>query len=124
MDLREIRRLVIVAMFSDDYLMEHFALKGGNALDLIYGIGSRTSLDIDLSMDGDFEDTEESKQRIFRALRERFLSSGYSVFDERFEARPPSRGTGKDDKWGGYQVEFKLLEKVKSETLRSDLSKA
>ena len=124
MDLRKIRRLVIVAMFSDDYLMEHFALKGGNALDLIYGIGSRTSLDIDLSMDNDFEDAEESKQRIFRALRERFLSSGYSVFDERFEMRPSSRGTGKDDKWGGYQVEFKLLEKAKSETLRSGLSKA
>lgn len=124
MDLREIRRLVIVAMFSDDYLMERFALKGGNALDLIYGVGSRTSLDVDVSMSGDFEEIEESRVRIFRALKERFLSKGYHVFDERFERRPFTRVETVDDRWGGYQVEFKLLEKEKYEVLRKDLDRA
>ncbi len=40
MDLKDIRRLVIVALFSDDELMEKLVLKGGNALDVIYNIGT------------------------------------------------------------------------------------
>jgi len=31
--LKEIRKLVLIAMFADDYLMERFVLKGGAALD-------------------------------------------------------------------------------------------
>jgi len=77
MDFRELRRLVIVAMFSDDFLLEQFVLKGGNALDLIHGIGSRTSLDVDLSIENDFENPEEVKGRIFRSLRRRFGTVGY-----------------------------------------------
>ena len=47
-DLDRIKRLAIVAMFSDDGLMEKLVLKGGNLLDLVYGISTRASLDVDL----------------------------------------------------------------------------
>jgi hypothetical protein len=39
--LEAIKRLAIIAMFSDDMLMEEFVLKGGNALDLIYRVAPR-----------------------------------------------------------------------------------
>jgi predicted nucleotidyltransferase component of viral defense system len=50
-----IKKLAIIAMFSDDDLMERLVLKGGNLLDLVYEISTRPSIDIDLSMEGDFE---------------------------------------------------------------------
>jgi predicted nucleotidyltransferase component of viral defense system len=49
MDLEEVRRLTIIALFSDDELYEQIVLKGGNALNLVYGLSSRTSLDLDFS---------------------------------------------------------------------------
>ena len=50
MDFTQIRRLVVIAMFSDDVLMERLVLKGGNALELVHRLVDRGSLDIDLSM--------------------------------------------------------------------------
>lgn len=123
MDLREIRRLVIVALFSDDELMEKFVLKGGNALDLIHKIGTRSSVDIDLSMPDDFADLEDAKARIFRGLRDRFDSAGYVVFDEKFEKRPSVMREGQSPRWGGYQVEFKIADRQTSEKYRDDLEK-
>mgnify|MGYP000087180705 CR=1 FL=1 len=82
MDLKEIRRIVIIALFSDDELMEKFVLKGGNALDIIHSIGTRSSVDVDLSMSGDFADLEDAKKRIFKGLRDRFDAVGFVVFDE------------------------------------------
>src|SRR5690606_4015616 len=112
MDLKEIRRLVIIALFSDDEMMEKLVLKGGNALDIVYGIGARTSLDIDLSIAQDFVDLEDAKQRIFQSLRDRFDAAGYIVFDERFEPRPRKVLEESNDKWGGYAIEFKLIDRV------------
>lgn len=56
MDLADIRRTVIMAIFADDLLMEKLVLKGGNALELVLGLVTRGSVDIDLSMAGDFDD--------------------------------------------------------------------
>ncbi len=36
--LEQIKRITIIALFSDDDLMDSLVLKGGNALDMIYGI--------------------------------------------------------------------------------------
>ena len=35
-DIDKIKRLTIIAMVSDDYLMEQLVLKGGNAIDIVY----------------------------------------------------------------------------------------
>ena len=63
MDLEKIRTTVIVAVCSDDYLLDRLVLKGGNALTLLHGIGFRTSLDIDFSMENDFEDLEKAEKQ-------------------------------------------------------------
>ena len=88
MDFTDIRRLVIVAMFSDDTLFDQLTLKGGNALNLIYGFGMRSSLDVDLSLEQDFEDPEDSGKCIFKALSDRFAEVGITVFDYKFGKRP------------------------------------
>ena len=75
MNLNDIRRLAIVALFSDDKLTEKLVLKGGNALSLVYGVSSRTSLDLDFSMESDFEDLNEAREMLFRVLRDRFGSA-------------------------------------------------
>jgi predicted nucleotidyltransferase component of viral defense system len=124
MDVSEIRRIVIVAMFSDDILFEKLALKGGNAVNLVYKFGSRTSIDIDLSIDSDFSDIDDTKNRIFQSLQNRFAEVRYTVFDERFESRPPVETGSGDGRWGGYEASFKLIETAKYEILAGDGQRA
>jgi hypothetical protein len=120
--LEEIKRLAIVAMFSDDELMERLVLKGGNALDLIYGISTRASLDVDFSMAEDFPegDVPAYRARIERALEGTFRLSGYVVFDVVMEERPPEVTPELAKFWGGYRVEFKLIEKARFAQLSVD----
>ncbi len=108
-DVDRIRRIAITAMFSDDALMDQLTLKGGNALRMIHGIGGRATLDIDLSMEADFDDFDAVKARVFQLLEDRFDSEGYVAFDLRFERRPPGSLPG--DAWGGYNIEFKAISK-------------
>jgi len=120
MDLSTIRRLIIIAVCSDDMLLDTLVLKGGNALNLIHHIGARTSLDIDFSMSGDFEDLTEAGRRLCHALTDRFDSYGYIVFDCSF-VRVPSEPPF-NSRWGGYYTEFKLIEKTKYQQLSGDLN--
>ena len=109
--LLEIRKTIITAVASDDELLEIFVLKGGNALDIVYQLGQRSSLDVDFSMAGDFADASEQKRvqdRLFSALRDRFDAKGFVVFDEKFEPRPLRSG-GPGVVWGGYNALFKLI---------------
>jgi len=124
MDLSEIRRLVIIAMFSDDELFHQLALKGGNALNLVYKFGGRSSVDIDLSLESDFVDIEDTKERIFRALTNRFGEVKHVVFDAKLEERPVLKQEFANDRWGGYEVSFKIIETEKYDAYSGDLDRA
>src|SRR5688572_11705271 len=117
MDYDDIRRVAITALFSDDKLFHKLVLKGGNALSLVYGITSRASLDLDFSLDTDFDDIQDAQERMFRSLRDRFDSQGYVVFDERFEPKPRLKGVDEKPWWGGYELRFKLIDKKKHAAL-------
>jgi hypothetical protein len=117
----DIRRTAIIAMFSDDVLMERLVLKGGSALDLVHRLTGRGSLDIDFSIDGDFEDLDDVQARCFRALRDRFDSVGLILFDERFGPQPSIPRPGQDERWGGYRIEFKLIAKETAARLGDNL---
>lgn len=117
-----IRRIAIVAVFSDDVLLEKLVLKGGNALDIVHNIGGRTSMDIDLSIDGsDFEDVGDFRMRIFACLRSRFDSENLLLFDEKFQPKPSELKPGANPKWGGYEIEFKLIEPSLYKKFEGDL---
>ena len=122
--LNEIRKLVIVALFSDDDLMDVFVLKGGNAISLVYDVDYRASQDIDVSIAGDFatDELDAVKKKLERALIKTFNERGYSVFDVKLEPRPAQFDEHKKDFWGGYQLEFKIIESGKYEVYKTDLA--
>ena len=88
--LEQIKRITIIALFSDDDLMDSLVLKGGNALDMIYGIAQRASLDLDFSIDKEFNKSEISTihDKIRKVLKETFKAKGYEAFDIHFTEVP------------------------------------
>jgi predicted nucleotidyltransferase component of viral defense system len=122
-DYADIRRVAITALFSDDTLLNHLVLKGGNALSLVYGLSKRTSLDLDFSMDYDFADVPNARERLFRALRDRFDAVGLKLFDEQLEPKPQLKGEDTKPWWGGYELRFKLIEPQKYEVYKDHLEK-
>jgi hypothetical protein len=110
--LEHFKRLVVAAMFSDQELNQRFVLKGGNAIDLVLQVGTRASIDVDLSMETDFapEQLENIRQRLEQSLDSVFSSEGYKVFDVTLEERPPNVSPEIAQFWGGYSVTFKLIE--------------
>ena len=123
MDFAEIRSLVIVSLFSEDRLLDQLVLKGGNAISLIYGYGSRSSLDIDCSIDGDFANPDEVGDVLLGTLRARFRERDHEVFDFSFQRRPSVQRTDINDRWGGYAAEFKIIERSRLEDTRGNLEK-
>jgi predicted nucleotidyltransferase component of viral defense system len=119
-DIRRIRELVIIAMFADDDLLETLVLKGGNALDIAHQMNLRASVDVDFSMSGDFDDLETIRPKIERSLSERFDAEGYQVFDYKFMPKPTKSNQELPPFWGGYQVEFKIIEQQQYSRLQGD----
>jgi hypothetical protein len=121
--LDEIKKLVIIAMFSDDELMERLVLKGGNALDLIHQISTRASVDVDFSMADDFPKNERQayQERVERALVTTFRPAGYEVFDVKMAERPEGITPDLAHFWGGYSVEFKAIEKLQYDRFSGDI---
>ena len=119
MNLHEIRTAIITAIGADDELMEQLVFKGGNALEIVHKIGNRASLDMDFSISEDLRDVAEFEARLFRSLRHHFDSAGLVLFDQRFGPRPTNRLHG--DLWGGYNAEFKLIERDRFESLGGKL---
>ncbi len=109
--LENIRKIAVISLFSDDYLMDIFALKGGSAINIGYGLHYRESIDIDISMKEDFSKSTflSIEKRIKNIFDTTFLENGYVVFDFKFFQNP---STARIDKfWGGYIIEFKIVEK-------------
>jgi hypothetical protein len=123
-DFIRVRKIAITAIFSVDTLFDKLALKGGNALTIVLGVSTRTSLDLDFSIENDFEDVEDVKRRVEAALEDRYRAAGYKVFDFRFEARPSVLREGQSPRWGGYAIFFKLMEISEFESLGGDLAAA
>ncbi len=104
--------MVIIALASDEELMEHLVLKGGNAIELIQGKRdqlSRVSNDIDFSMEHSFDDVlDQVKTRLQRTIVDTFSGNGLVVFDYLFKVVPREVSDDVKNIWGGYNVSFKL----------------
>ncbi len=109
-DFESIKTMTVVALFSDDWLMERLVFKGGNAMNLVYGMYNRASLDFDFSIEQDFaaDEIEGIGARIRNALAAVFREKELVVFDYEFEPRPAGRNPGETGFWGGYVASFKL----------------
>ena len=116
----EIRKLTITALFSDDLLFEQLVLKGGNAMSLVHGISPRDSLDVDFSLETDFGNLEDVLARMERALASRFSVVGLIPFDVKLVSKPSEKRENQQSWWGGYQLEFKLIEETRHRSFASD----
>lgn len=121
MSFEQIRRLTITALFSDDTLYDQLVLKGGNAMSLVHGISSRASLDLDFSLTGDFDDIATAQDRMQRALANRFAPSGLIPIDVVLQPKPSGQQDSHFPGWGGYRLEFKLVEQSRHRLLKSNL---
>jgi len=117
-EFEEIKKLAITAMFADDDLMDILVLKGGNALDIIYKIAPRSSIDLDFSITSDF--TKDIESKLEESLKTIFSENEYQVFDYSFNPKPnipvmiPAF-------WGGYEITFKVIQKSHYEKLKGNI---
>jgi len=121
----KIRRLTIISMFAaSDDLMELFALKGGNALNYIYNLNQRSSIDIDISMENSFEDLDfklkEVEIILVKSFERTFEENDLKAFDIKLEKKPQKMDSDKEGFWGGYQLSFKALELDKWQELKEN----
>ena len=121
--LDRIKKLAVMAMFSDDGLLDELVLKGGNAMALIHKLTSRESVDLDFSMKHDFPDgVEAMAARIGTALLRTFRPAGYEPFDLKMAEKPAQLSEDMATFWGGYAVEFKLVTTEQYAAHKDDLA--
>lgn len=123
--LSHVKKLVIIALVSDDELMETLVLKGGNAIEFVYRPGtdgvSRASFDIDFSIEEDFFELEAVKERIYTTLFNTFQENEYYLFDYKFHEKPKVIREDIKDFWGGYYIEFKIISREEYNKLDRDI---
>jgi hypothetical protein len=123
MNFDEIRKLTITALFSDDVLFEQLVLKGGNAMSLIHRISPRVSLDLDFSMEADFENLEEVQARMEHVLADRFNSVRLIPFDVKLLPKPSVQQENLPPWWGGYELRFKLADEKRHRSFGLDFDR-
>ena len=119
--LNEIKQRVIVAILADDELGEHLVLKGGNLLQFAYQLTTRASKDVDISVDGDFSDSQALGDRVRSCLETAFAEIKLVVIDFDFTEVPAQISEDIATFWGGYKCEFKLVDHDKFETHKNNI---
>ena len=111
-------------MFSDDDFMDLFVVKGGNALNIIYGLTDRSSVDIDISMESDFSmSVDIVREKLERSLQKVFEETGYVPFDVTLKQKPKKLDDKYKNFWGGYTLEFKIIDYNNYVALKDNLAK-
>ena len=64
---------------------------------------------------------DDTRKRIFRAVKRHFASAGFVVFDESLDPKPQVLGPNQQAWWGGYEFNFKLIEEAKYKALGGGL---
>lgn len=111
MNIQEVIRECVVALFSNEILKRTLVLKGGTALILIEKIESRLSVDIDFSVVDEIKDPAMYFNNVAEVLKIHFNKLGYEVFDTEYSRRPKERAESKPRFWGGWRFEFKLIDR-------------
>lgn len=108
--IEKIKKLTLKALMNDEELMYGLVLKGGNALQMVYEITDRASMDIDFSIEGDFSqlDFERIHGTLDALLNQEFQGEGLVAFDVRFFEKPKTNAI---KVWKGYSIEFKVTDR-------------
>lgn len=104
------RLLAVEAIFSNDKLMEIVTLKGGNAMQLL-DLTSRASQDLDFSIRQGIKMSEEVEGELFKkSLKRIFKEHELTVIDFKFTNKPKRSKDKLPPFWGGYYIEFKVIQ--------------
>ena len=81
-------------------------------MDVVYKVAERASIDIDFSMGLEFtkDQLPTMEARIRAVLSDTFREIGYVVFDTKFVERPRDLPKHLETCWGGYRINFKVIE--------------
>jgi predicted nucleotidyltransferase component of viral defense system len=107
--IEQIKRCALKGIIGSNLLRDLLVLKGGNAIDLVHGLGSRASMDLDFSMPDDFSDIKQVSEELLRTLKDAFAEINLLVFDFKIEAKPKNLSQSLADFWGGYKIAFKVI---------------
>lgn len=113
----------LVAIFSKDLFSQSLFLKGGQALRIKEKLSNRFSADIDFSTPEGVTDSDAYFELLREALSTRFYSEGYYLFDFKWVRSPKIPKPESPMFWGGWAVEFKLIENEKRNLPADKLSK-
>jgi predicted nucleotidyltransferase component of viral defense system len=116
-----VKRRTIAALFSSAHLRSTLVFKGGNLLDIALQVSTRASVDLDFSIEGEFQDAEIVRVECEAVLTATFEDEGYRVFDVTLEERPERVSDDLKDFWGGYKMFFKLISQSDFQKLKNDL---
>ncbi len=103
---------VLVAIYSNEILSEKLYLKGGQALRLTQNLRNRLSKDSDFSISEKIEDEQTFFTLFKEAIVNEFHSDGLFVIDFKFTRKPKVKPEGTPDFWGGWAIEFKIIDKT------------
>ncbi len=118
---KRIKHLTLIALFSDNDLLDMLVLKGGTALEF-YDLDYRLSIDLDFSIEEEFpQDLAVIKVKVETALKNTFREEGYEVFDVRVIEKPKKVSLEMADFWGGYSIEFKIIKTEKYKQLSKNI---
>lgn len=106
----EVIQISLIALYKEDIFNQNLYLKGGQAIRLKENIKTRFSADMDFSVEGKLKDHDAFFEKIKDTLYAEFLNNELYLFDFVFVKKPKVRAEGTPDFWGGWQVEFKLIE--------------
>jgi len=105
---KNIRNLVLKAIYLDDILSELMVLKGGSAI-AMHQMTTRESFDLDFSLlELTIEDKNKLEEMFENAISSYFREEGYTIFSFKFKEKPKVPDSRKPD-WGGYHISFKFL---------------
>ena len=105
---KDIRNLVLKAIYLDDILSELMVLKGGSAI-AMHQMTTRESFDLDFSLlELTIEDKNKLEEMFENAISSYFREEGYTIFSFKFKEKPKVPDSRKPD-WGGYHISFKFL---------------
>jgi predicted nucleotidyltransferase component of viral defense system len=110
MEIEEIVRVCLMAIFKNDLFNETLYLKGGQAIRLKENIKTRFSADIDFSIEDHIEDPDDFESKLSHVLSEDFYEHDLDLFDFEMTKRPKVKADGIPDFWSGWQISFKLIQ--------------
>ena len=73
---------------------------------------------LDFSMQSDFQDFAVYENKIKQTLDKTFNEEGYKIIDFKFKKKPQICGEDLMEFWGGYSIDFKVIDKQTYFTIR------